>query len=61
MTEHLIICHPDEDPQKFVKITILEQCSDQATAREREAVWAFKLFSYIPSGLNIRDETSKIK
>ena len=58
MTDHLITCHQNEDPQSLIKITILEKCQDQATAKELEAYWSFKLFSYYPNGLNIRDEST---
>ena len=60
MTEHLIACHPEESAQDLIKITILEACPDQRTAKERETIWAFKLFSYYPSGLNIREEPTNI-
>ena len=60
MTEHLIACHPEESAQDLIKITILDACPDQGTAKERETIWAFKLFSFYPSGLNIREEPTHI-
>ena len=56
MTDHLITCHPNESTQNLVKITLLEVCPDKATAREKEKIWAFRLFSFYPTGLNIREE-----
>ena len=56
MTDHLLTWHQGEDPQQFVKITILEACPDLHTARERETVWSHRLFSFYPSGLNKREE-----
>ena len=57
MTNHLMTFHPNENAQDFLKITILEQCENQEIAKKKEAAWAFKLFSYYPSGLNVRDES----
>ena len=59
MTEHLLTCHKNEDPQNFVSITILEVCSNVDVARERETVWTFNLFAYQPTGLNKREETKE--
>ena len=56
MTEHLMTFHQNEDPQDFVSITILEECSDPVVAKRRETIWTFDLFAFYPSGLNRREE-----
>ena len=60
MTKHLITCHRNEDPQKFVKLTILEECATEAEALRREISWTYDLFSFAPSGLNVREESVKV-
>ena len=56
MTKHLIMCHPNEDPQDLIKLVILEECPNKEIAKVKESEWAFRLFSYYPSGLNQREE-----
>ena len=56
MTDHLLACHTGESAQDMVTITILENCKDQTEAKEMETVWAHKLFSFYPTGLNKREE-----
>ena len=56
MTNHLITCHKNENPQDFVTITMLEACRDKFEAKERETIWAYNLFAFHPTGLNIREE-----
>ena len=56
MTNHLINFHRGENPQDFVKITILEECNDHENLKEKETIWAFRLFSFYPTGLNVREE-----
>jgi hypothetical protein len=56
MSEHLITFHKHESAQDLVSITILESCPDQDVGRERETIWAFKLFAFYPQGLNKREE-----
>ena len=56
MTNHLITCHKNENPQDFVTITMLEACHDKFEAKERETIWAYNLFAFHPTGLNIREE-----
>ena len=56
MTDHLITCHKNENAQDLIKITMLEACPDPDLAKERETIWAFKLFAFYPAGLNKREE-----
>ena len=51
--------HKNEDPQKFIKIAILEECQTEAEAIRRELAWTFDLFAFTPSGLNVREESSE--
>ena len=53
---NLITCHKNENPQDFVTITMLEACRDKFEAKERETIWAYNLFAFHPTGLNIREE-----
>ena len=57
MTDHLLLFHKNENPQDFVKITLLEAC-DMENLKRVETKWCYKLFSYIPHGLNLREEIS---
>jgi hypothetical protein len=45
-----------EDPQQFVSIQILQSAPDLETAKILEKEWTLKLFSFVPTGLNLRDE-----
>ena len=56
MTEHLITFHKHEDAQSLVKLTLLDVCSNQEEAKLKETQWSYKLFSFYPAGLNIREE-----
>ena len=56
MTSHLLTCHKGEDMQRFVSITILEECLNQELAKEKETAWCHRLFSFHPAGLNCREE-----
>ena len=58
MTNHLITCHKGEAAQDLVTITILEACSSADVAKERETQWCYKLFSFQPCGLNVREEAN---
>ena len=55
MTNHLLTFHHNEDPQNLIKITVLEECSTEEEAIRREIAWTYDLFSYKPSGLNVRE------
>ena len=59
-SEHLIQFHNGEDPQKFVSIKILEECQSLEEAKEKELIWSFKLFSFYPNGLNVREEKNVV-
>ena len=61
MTNHLLMFHKGEDPQTFVKIQILESCSTEDEATKRELHWQRRLFSFHPSGLNVREENDEEK
>ena len=56
MTSHLLAFHKGEDPQKFVQIQILHSTPDLETAKKLEKEWTIKLFCFLPTGLNLRDE-----
>ena len=56
MTDYLITCHHNENAQDFMKIIMLEVCTDPDVAKERETMWTFKLFAFYPAGLNKREE-----
>ena len=56
MTAHLLDFHKGEDPQQFVSIQILQSAQTLEEAKQLEKEWSFKLFSFVPTGLNIRDE-----
>ena len=60
MTKHLITCHKGESAQDLISITILEACQTPDIARERETVWCYRLFSFYPCGLNIREERKNL-
>ena len=55
MTNHLLTFHHNEDPQNLIKITVLEECSTEEEAIRREIAWTYDLFSFKPSGLNVRE------
>ena len=55
-TSHLLHFHRGEDPQQFVSIQILQSAPDLDTAKILEKEWSMKLFSFVPTGLNLRDE-----
>ena len=55
-TTHLLSFHKGEDPQKLTSIQILQTAEDVDTAKQLEKKWILKLFSFVPTGLNLRDE-----
>ena len=55
-TSHLLAFHKGEDPQKFVTIQILQTAPSLDRAKLLEKEWTMKLFSFVPTGLNVRDE-----
>ena len=56
MTEHLVRFHKNEDPQLFVKITLLDQADTLQETINLELMWTRKLFAFQPTGLNVRVE-----
>ena len=56
MTEHLFNFHKGEDPQSFVKITLLDQAETLEEITQLELIWTRKLFAFSPTGLNVREE-----
>ena len=56
MTTHLLNFHRGEDPQKFIKIQILQSAPTVEDAKTLELWWTRRLFSFWPTGLNIREE-----
>ena len=59
MSEHLITYHKGEDAQKFVTIQILQECPNEEVALKAELWWQRRLFSFKPTGLNVRQEIPK--
>ena len=57
MTDHLMKFHKNEDPQSLIKIQILESTETEELALEKDIWWQRKLFSFYPSGLNVREES----
>ena len=55
-TDHLIKFHKGENPQQFCKITILQTANTIKEIKKLEIMWTRKLFSYKPTGLNVREE-----
>ena len=45
-----------EDPQSFVKITLLDQADTLEETVRLELIWTRKLFAFRPTGLNVREE-----
>ena len=56
LTDHLAQFHKGEDPQRFLKVVILEQTSSFEELIKLEIKWTRKLFAYKPTGLNEREE-----
>ena len=56
MTNYLLNFHKGEDPQKLVKIQILQSAPNVEAARQLELIWTRRLFAFKPTGLNIREE-----
>ena len=56
LVNHLIQFHRGEDPQNFMKITILQSANTPEEATILETYWARRLFAFTPSGLNVREE-----
>ena len=56
MSTHLAICHKGENIENLISLTLLEECPSADLAKEAETAWMFKLFSFHPTGLNIREE-----
>jgi len=56
LADHLIKFHKNENPQHFLKVTVLEQTSTLKETLENEKIWTRRLFVYWPTGLNVREE-----
>ena len=56
LVNHLITFHRGEDPQSFMKITILQSAATVEEALALETYWARRLFAFRPTGLNVREE-----
>ena len=56
LANHLISFHKGEDAQTFVKLQILQEFKTEEEARSHETWWMRKLFSFSPTGLNVREE-----
>ena len=61
LVNHLISFHRGEDPQKFMKITILQAAETPEEALLLETYWARRLFAFKPSGLNVREEDKSLE
>ena len=57
LTDHLQKFHRGEDPQKFIKLKVLQQLDTFEESKDAEIYWTRKLFAFHPSGLNRREET----
>ena len=56
LTDHLIKYHKEEDPQLFLKIQILKQANTLEDTLSLESWWRRRLFSFRPTGLNVRED-----
>ena len=56
MSIHLHRFHRQENPQQFVKIQLLQTAKTEEEAIELELQWQRRLFSFQPTGLNVREE-----
>ena len=56
LTEHLLRFHKGEDPQTFIKITLLDRADTLEEGLDLELKWTRRLFAFYPSGLNERKE-----
>ena len=56
MSTHLAICHKGENIGNLISLTLLEECPTSDLAKESETAWMYKLFSFHPTGLNVREE-----
>ena len=60
MTKHLYNFHRGENPQQFVTIQIIQTASSVEEVQKLELIWQRKLFSFKPTGLNVREENLDI-
>ena len=58
LVNHLLCFHKGQDPQKILKITLLEAANPPEEARSKETSWTRRLFAFRPTGLNVREEES---
>ena len=58
LVNHLLCFHKGQDPQKFLKITLLEVANTPEEAKKLETSWTRRLFAFRPTGLNAREEDS---
>ena len=58
LVNHLLCFHKNQDPQKILKITLLEVADSPEDAKVKETSWTRRLFAFRPTGLNIREEDS---
>ena len=59
MTDHLLKFHKGEDPQSFLKVTLLQQAETLHETLQLEVKWTRRLYAYIPTGLNEREEDTQ--
>ena len=59
MTDHLLKFHKGEDPQSFLKVTLLQQAETLQETLQLEVKWTRRLYAYIPTGLNEREEDTQ--
>ena len=60
LTTHLLDFHKGEDAQALMKVVILEQSSSLQELIDLEVKWTRRLFCYVPTGLNIREEDNNM-
>ena len=56
LTDHLRKYHKNQDPQRFLKIVILQSAATFEETKKLELYWTRKLFAFVPTGLNVREE-----
>ena len=56
LTDHLLKFHKGDDPQKILRIKILQSANTLEELKRLELIWTRRLFSFEPTGLNVREE-----
>ena len=56
LTDHLHKYHRKQDPQQLLKIVVLQSAATFEETKKLELYWTRKLFAFVPTGLNVREE-----